>query len=209
MTLTPHLPDRGDEVQINEHIGNITRINDDGTCTISWWMPTGGPFGSDVSSGVPLAGLKVRQRATTTAPDFSIKLIEELLAPKLPEPPATDEPELIRLIGAGRLIPVQVFGADSYGLCDRFSPHTVGSDCNRADDFLLRPVDQLMTEPVRAAIAAEEPGRGDEVAVRPVPVALVADIEMMTNLAVGSSWPGEMAQRVQSAADRVRAWIKP
>lgn len=74
------------------------------------------------------------------------------------------------LIRKGALIPVQVFGTDTccehgdgggaeckstgYGLCDRFSTHAPsGSDCNRADDFLLRPSDEAMRDPaVRAAL---------------------------------------------------------
>jgi hypothetical protein len=60
-------PNRGDEVQIQGWIGNIVRMNDrEGTCSIAWWMPTGGPFGSEVSDKVPLEGLHVRQRATTS-----------------------------------------------------------------------------------------------------------------------------------------------
>ncbi len=55
------------------------------------------------------------------------------------------------LIRSGALVPVQVFGTEcshnppedfSFGLCDRFSTHTPGgSDCNRAEYFLLRPND--------------------------------------------------------------------
>lgn len=64
----PTTPNRGDEVQIAGHIGNIVRMNDrDGTCDIAWWMPTGGPFGSEVSRDVDLRGLHVRQQATTSA----------------------------------------------------------------------------------------------------------------------------------------------
>lgn len=63
-----------------------------------------------------------------------------------------------RLIQHGFLIPVQVFGGGdeewSYGLSDRFSYHAPGgSDCNRAEFFLLRPSDQEMANPeVRRAI---------------------------------------------------------
>lgn len=67
------------------------------------------------------------------------------------------------LIRSGALVPVQVFGGDAdkagdtgtqhcqkchadvpwgYGLCDRFSRFKPGgSDCNRAEFFLLRPND--------------------------------------------------------------------
>ena len=65
-----YTPDRGDEVQIGGSIGNIVCVNDsEGTCTIAWWMPTGGPgFGEERSRDVPLDGLHVRQRATTSRP---------------------------------------------------------------------------------------------------------------------------------------------
>lgn len=78
---------------------------------------------------------------------------------------------LAKLILNGHLIPVQVFGTDhcqhgddvdglpccemsGFGLCDRFSQHAMaGSDCNRAEFFLLRPSDELMDGvEVRAAI---------------------------------------------------------
>ncbi len=81
------------------------------------------------------------------------------------------------LIRLGALIPVTVFGncehpvptrpgaAETacndqahwaYGLCDLMSEHSLaGSDCNRADHFLLRPSDEAMADPVvREAIAA-------------------------------------------------------
>lgn len=58
------------------------------------------------------------------------------------------------LIRSGALIPVQVYGTecahdecdnprhDGFGLSDRFSRHSPGgSDCNRAEFFLLRPND--------------------------------------------------------------------
>lgn len=58
------------------------------------------------------------------------------------------------LIRSGALVPVAVFGTecahegcedethDGFGLCDRFSRHTPGgSDCNRAEFFLMRPND--------------------------------------------------------------------
>jgi len=57
-------------------------------------------------------------------------------------------------IRSGALVPVAVFGGPSdcphcgkqvpwaFGLCDRFSKFTPGgSDCNRAEFFLLRPND--------------------------------------------------------------------
>lgn len=58
---------------------------------------------------------------------------------------------LAQLILNGTLIPVQVFGGPDdynewgYGLCDAFSLHApAGSDCNRAEIFLLRPSDDAM-----------------------------------------------------------------
>lgn len=65
-----YVPDRGDEVQIGGSIGNIVRVNDsEGTCEIAWWMPTGGPgFGEASTLDAPLAGLHVRQQATTSRP---------------------------------------------------------------------------------------------------------------------------------------------
>jgi len=69
---------------------------------------------------------------------------------------------IAELIRSGALVPVQVFGSCghpdpspgwpnatcdegehfSFGLCDRFSTHTPGgSDCNRAEFYLLRPND--------------------------------------------------------------------
>lgn len=74
------------------------------------------------------------------------------------------DPELIaELLRVGDLIPVTVFGTDSccehgdhtdckstgYGLCDRFTTLNVaGSDCNRANHFLLRPSDEAMDSPL-------------------------------------------------------------
>lgn len=78
------------------------------------------------------------------------------------------EQQIGELILAGHLIPVAVFGTDKccehgdhidcpstgYGLCDRFSTHApAGSDCNRADWFLLRPTDHAMNSyAVRLAV---------------------------------------------------------
>lgn len=74
---------------------------------------------------------------------------------------------LAAMIRTGTLVPVQVFGTESccqhgaegcesigYGLCDRFSTHAPsGSDCNRAEFFLLRPSDAAMEDPgIRAAL---------------------------------------------------------
>jgi hypothetical protein len=75
------------------------------------------------------------------------------------------------LIRSGALIPVQVFGTNEccehgsmgagqdcpstgFGLCDRFSSHAPGgSDCNRAEFFLLRPSNEVMADPsIRAAL---------------------------------------------------------
>lgn len=79
---------------------------------------------------------------------------------------------LLLLIESGVLLPVQVFGSEDccehnphgasdappcpsqgHGLCDRFSIHTpAGSDCNRAEWWLMRPVDEAMDDPaLRAA----------------------------------------------------------
>lgn len=78
----------------------------------------------------------------------------------------TDAELLIELVRRGVLIGVEVFGTDQccqhgehvecpstgYGLCDSFGPHSVGSDCNRADAFLMRPNDEAMTAELREAI---------------------------------------------------------
>lgn len=91
-----------------------------------------------------------------------------------------DQAILLDLVRRGVLMGVEVFGTDScckhghlnagdipivddetdcpatgYGLCDRFSEHAVGSDCNRADAFLLRPADGFMTDALREAIHDE------------------------------------------------------
>lgn len=60
--------DRGDEVQIRGSIGNVVAVDDaDGTCTIAWWLPTGGPgYGEGSSYGVPIDSLHVRQQSTTS-----------------------------------------------------------------------------------------------------------------------------------------------
>ncbi len=71
------------------------------------------------------------------------------------------------LLDNGYLIGVEVFGeddccehgreecpSDGFGLCDTMhEPWSVGSDCNRAKRFLMRPHDDLMTEGVALAIA--------------------------------------------------------
>ena len=76
---------------------------------------------------------------------------------------STSAEQLAGLVRSGALIPVMVFGTEDcckhgsaadcestgYGLCDRFSHHAqAGSDCNRADFFLLRPSDEAMGDPV-------------------------------------------------------------
>ena len=72
------------------------------------------------------------------------------------------------LVEDGWLIGVEVFGAHccddigaceregGFGLCDVFGPASVGSDCNRAEKFLLRPADKLMHENLDKAIHDEE-----------------------------------------------------
>ena len=78
------------------------------------------------------------------------------------EPDPESEAMLVQLIQRGALVGVEIFGsddccehgmhescpADGFGLCDNFGPHTVGSDCNRAERFLLRPSDACMTDRV-------------------------------------------------------------
>ena len=86
----------------------------------------------------------------------------------LPQPTGfVDQEALLDLVRRGVLVGVEVFGTDQccehgehvdcdstgYGLCDRFTPHSVGSDCNRSAPFLLRPADGQMTDALRAAIA--------------------------------------------------------
>lgn len=75
------------------------------------------------------------------------------------------------LIREGHMIPVEIFGAAGenaethcscgkelpewgYGVSDRFSTHAPGgSDCNRADVYMLRPSDALMeTTEIKAAL---------------------------------------------------------
>lgn len=85
-----------------------------------------------------------------------------------------DHAVLLDLVQRGVLVGVEVFGTNTccdhgvdpsdaacestgYGLCDRFSEHSVGSDCNRADAFLLRPSDPHLTADLRAAIGDEGP----------------------------------------------------
>ena len=85
---------------------------------------------------------------------------------------------MAELIRSGVLIPVAIFGGDTdcacgrrihwgYGVMDRFSTHSpAGSDCNRADAYLLRPSDKAMDDPaVKAALnAVLELEHEDEVA---------------------------------------------
>lgn len=73
---------------------------------------------------------------------------------------------LVELVRLGVLVGVEVFGADSccehgdfadcdaagFGLCDVFGPHSVGSDCNRAERWLLRPRDGLLSDDLHAEI---------------------------------------------------------
>lgn len=93
--------------------------------------------------------------------------------------PMSDSSDAVaKLILTGALVPVSVFGpglvcpscakglddepcphcgsevVGSFGLCDRFTHvGSVGSDCNRAEWFLLRPTDELMdSEGVRQAL---------------------------------------------------------
>jgi len=72
------------------------------------------------------------------------------------------------LVEDGWLIGVEVFGAHScddiaacereggFGLSDVFGPASVGSDCNRAESYLLRPADKLMHENLEKAIHDEK-----------------------------------------------------
>ena len=66
-----------------------------------------------------------------------------------------------KMIRLGVLVPIAVFGTDcdhdgcederhgSFGLMDRFSRHSpAGSDCNRAEFYMLRPSDDLMQGPL-------------------------------------------------------------
>ena len=49
----------------------------------------------------------------------------------------------------------------------------------------------------------------EALAVEAAEARLVApDAEFMARCARGSSWPGEMAHSVESAADRVQRWVK-
>jgi hypothetical protein len=84
------------------------------------------------------------------------------------------ENRVARAILSGDLIPIMVFGTDEccehgpdaednrdcrstgFGLCDRFSKHAPGgSDCNRANHYMLRPSDALMDDAeVQAALDA-------------------------------------------------------
>lgn len=74
----------------------------------------------------------------------------------------TDEEALIlihALVDEGWLIGVELFGEDEdtgVGLCDVFSKNSPsGSDCNRAERWLMRPHDNLMTEALRLKIIEE------------------------------------------------------
>lgn len=72
------------------------------------------------------------------------------------------------LVDEGWMIGVEVFGEDDcclhgedadcpsagWGLMDTMhTPHSVGSDCNRAVPFMMRPHDDLMVESIRNGIA--------------------------------------------------------
>lgn len=71
------------------------------------------------------------------------------------------------LVEDGWLIGIEVFGAhccddigacereSGFGLCDVFGPASVGSDCNRAEGYMLRPADALMVDGLKAAINDE------------------------------------------------------
>lgn len=73
---------------------------------------------------------------------------------------------VLLLAREGWLIGVEVFGtddcclhgddpcpSDGFGLCDAMhEPVSWGSDCNRAERFLLRPHDDLMTAELASAI---------------------------------------------------------
>ena len=50
----------------------------------------------------------------------------------------------------------QLCDAAAYGLMDKFGPHSVGSDCNRAEPFMLRPADELMDAELKAKLADGE-----------------------------------------------------
>lgn len=43
-----------------------------------------------------------------------------------------------------------------FGISDVFGPASVGSDCNRSEDFLLRPADKLMHPNLKTAIHDEK-----------------------------------------------------
>lgn len=103
----------------------------------------------------------------------------EALTRSLSSPDAhpEDEATLIDLIERGVLIAVSVFGSMGdedwgYGPCDSFTKRNqIGSDCNRAARFLLRPDEGRMTPAVLAAIGLEEhidePGCMNPVCSRP------------------------------------------
>lgn len=83
---------------------------------------------------------------------------------------------IVRLVKHGWLVGVQVFGAESFGLCDQFAfdrvsrdygdgfnCRIVGSDCNRAERWLMRPAVPLMSETLAALLGDQpdqEPGGG-------------------------------------------------
>jgi len=60
-----------------------------------------------------------------------------------------------KLIDEGWLIGVKIFGDESYGLMDQFRMPHVGSDCNRAEHFLMRPKDGLMTQELKEKLSDE------------------------------------------------------
>ncbi len=91
-----------------------------------------------------------------------------------PRPSPTDadlraQETILGLIQDGYLIGVEVFGTDGccahphdedcpsagFGLCDMFGPHSVGSDCNRANRVLMRPADIIDFASVAAELTRE------------------------------------------------------
>lgn len=81
----------------------------------------------------------------------------------------TDAETLADLVRRGVLIGVEVFGTDDccehgpfdecpangFGLCDTFGPASVGSDCNRAERWIMRPSDEHMTDDLHALLNNE------------------------------------------------------
>lgn len=70
---------------------------------------------------------------------------------------------VLALIAQGYLVGVEVFGTDSFGLCDVFGPWSVGSDCNRAEKVLMRVADVIDFTKVHEALVDEKLWRGENV----------------------------------------------